>query len=278
MSRAREIVVISAPRSGTNYFCDTMGTFSGVLPLFEIFNPGGVFGLNRDGLALKVADAAGLDAKDAKEKPLRRYFRQSPIQALDTLTELAAHEGYQFVSYKIFPRQLSDDFLDHLLSDQRRTVVFLARRRLDTCISYKKAQVQEVWAQKDTTAIKPDLPFNQFLYWARRFETFFQGCYQRVITNGLEHCILDYDLDVVGNRTEVLRTLNRRLVKAGVSLKEDWRPSRSRFSQQDKTIDPFARIQGGDDLKAELIERGYLEYALDTPLSDERLQQLNGVG
>ena len=53
--KPNEIVIISSPRSGTNFLCECLGEFEENLNLFEIFNRRGVFGANNHGIAADFA-------------------------------------------------------------------------------------------------------------------------------------------------------------------------------------------------------------------------------
>ena len=72
MIHLREMIIISSPRNGTNFYCECVRQIEGALGLFEIFNPSAVFGVREPPLLAHFAEALGHDIDGARDKRLAR--------------------------------------------------------------------------------------------------------------------------------------------------------------------------------------------------------------
>ncbi len=142
---AGEIITIAVPRSGTNFMCECIADLPGVLGLFEIFNPRGVFGARNAGLLDALNDELGTNHEDVSDPELVELFRSQPLVAVEHLRRATAARGFSHVSYKVFPGQIGDRELSQLLDNRSGRVLVLTRRRLDVYISYVKARELDVW-------------------------------------------------------------------------------------------------------------------------------------
>ncbi|MEM7142579.1 MAG: hypothetical protein AAF548_16270 [Actinomycetota bacterium] len=267
-AEAREIVMIAVPRSGTNFLCECIADFPSVLGLFEIFNPRGVFGAKNAGLLTALNDILGTRYAEVSEPELVARFRDDPLEAATKVRAAAAARGFAHVSYKIFPGQVDDENLVRLLSDRSRTVLFLARRRLDTYISYVKARELDVWKSESTEALLPHIDATEFMKWSKRTEAWYARAKEIVDEAGTPHRVLSYEDDVSLPKDAVVAGLSMTFSDLGLDVGAA-NAAGVRFRRQDRQVGPFKKIANGDELRAELRGRKKYNYALARPLEDD---------
>lgn len=265
-----EIVLISAPRSGTNFFCECLIDLPEVMGLYEIFNPGGVYGAARGEQLPILSELAGIPAESASDPDLIRLFRQRPAEALDALGETARRTGRSVVSYKVFPKQLDQAVFADLLVADHRVPVILTRNRLDVFISYEKARQSKTWKNSDTSGMKPTIDVDAFVEWARGNDDWFASCADMLDGFGKRFRMLSYATDVDVPKPDLLANLRATLVADGVDVSDPAKMPNERFIRQDVKAEPFAKIANGDELRAALLERDLLDYALGEPLADRQ--------
>lgn len=263
-----EIVLISAPRSGTNFFCECLDDLPEVMGLYEIFNRGGVYGAARGKQLPVLAEVTGIPAESASDEALVALFRDRPLDGLRALGETALRTNRSVVSYKVFPNQLSAKAIESIVAEGHRHPLILVRSRLDVFVSYEKARQSKTWKNADTSGMKPTVSADDFLEWARGNDEWFAGIADMLDRLGKRYRMLTYREDVDVPKAELLRDLHASLVADGIDVSFPARLPGERFKRQDVRAEPFAKIANGDELRSELEERGMLEYALGEPLSD----------
>lgn len=266
MKTAREISIISVPRSGTNHFCDCMGSFKGVLSVYELFNPAGVFGINQHEMANKIAIAAGISATDARDKKLVALFRKTPETGLRLLAEQAGEAGFRAVSYKIFPKQLRKENMLKIMSDRRRKFVIVKRSRIETYISYIKAQENQTWKLVDTTNIAARVSYDGFMSWAEQTDEWFKFCTDFLTANGSRYHVFDYAKDISQPKRVVASRIAASFRRTDLRLRRPLLLTPPRFKKQDKNSGPFDKLENGMELLEELRQARRLDYALGSPI------------
>jgi hypothetical protein len=257
-----EIVILSAPRSGTNYFCECMNAFPEVHGFHELFNPNAAFGLGRR-IAPDVGKQLGLDDVEVATDPrLTRIFHDDPLRALRAVTAVSREMGATTISYKIFPRQLPMEKLEQIIDDDHRHVVFMVRRRLDVYISYQKAVATGSYTQTSTAEVKPTIDVEDFLAWARRTDEWYDACFDLVRARGRKISIARYRTDINLPKRVLLERTSEALAYHGVTVTLPERRLRRKFQRQDKNVGPFMKIANGDELRAALRERKALKYGM----------------
>lgn len=265
---AEEIITIAVPRSGTNFMCECIADFPGVLGLFEIFNPRGVFGAKNSGLLGALNEQLGTGYKEVSDTGLVELFRSRPLVAVEHLRRATAARGFSYVSYKVFPSQIDDDELSELLSNRSCRVLVLTRRRLDVYISYVKARELDVWKGTSTADLRPEIDVDDFLRWCKRSDSWYEDAKALLDKHGTPYAILRYEDDVNLPKEHVVELVGRTLTDLGIDVGP--LPSKPvRFRRQDKRVGPFKKIANGEALRAQLRARKKYNYALARPLDDE---------
>ena len=198
---------------------------------------------------------------------LHRHFLDRPLEAIETLADAAAGQQARLMVYKVIQHQLDRSRLEAILTQRRPDVLVLVRHRLDVWISVTKAVAVGKWHHRDTKDVEVAIDVDQFLAWIRGRDDWYAYVMELTRQLGLAVRVLDYDRDVdrplddlQGSARDLLDGLGIRLptgTGADVAVRE----------RQDAPTDPFAKITNGEELRATLIERGLLDYALSSPLS-----------
>lgn len=265
--RPAEVVVIAAPRTGTNFFCECLGEFPEIVGMYEIFNPAGVYGLSKWDLLQLFEERLGVRRIDGVSDPvLLRHFSDQPLDALDTISQGVAARGNTGWSYKVFPRQLDHEVLARLMASPHRHFIFLVRTRLDVFISYEKARQRDVWKNESTSDFLPEIDVDDFLEWAAEADQWYADTLHLATAHGRNPVILDYDDHVDVDKDELLARQHELLGSMGVSVTPTSN-IKPKFTRQDRQVEPFAKIANGDHVRRELVDRGQLGYALSAPLS-----------
>lgn len=265
---AGEIITVAIPRTGTNFLCECIADFPGVLGLFEIFNARGVFGAKNSGLLGALNRELGTQYKEVSAPGLVELFRSQPLAAVEHLRRATATRGFSFVSYKVFPGQIGDDELSELLSNRSCRVLVLTRRRLDVYISYVKARELDVWKKTSTADLLPEIDVSDFLRWCKRSDAWYDDAKALLDKHSTPYAILRYEDDISLPKEHVVELVGRTLTDLGIDLGPP--PDKPvRFKRQDKRVGPFKKIANGEEVRAQLRERKKFNYALARPLDDE---------
>jgi LPS sulfotransferase NodH len=267
--RRRELVILSMPRTGSSYLCDCLATLPGVVVPREIFNPRGY------GPLLKMANAKerfekilGHTLEHLDDAELHRYFLEHPLEAIETLADAAARQRASLMVYKVIHHQLDRPRLEAILTQRRPDVLVLVRRRLDVWISIRKAVAVGKWHHRDTKDVEVAVDVDQFVAWMRVRDDWYAYVTQFTRQLGLAVRVLDYDRDIDRPLGELQHSARELLEGLGVRLRGGDGANVPIRERQDARTDPFAKITNGEALRATLIERGLLDYALSSPLDD----------
>ncbi len=261
-----ELLIVSVPRSGTNFFCECLDALTGAVAYHELFNGRGAFGLRPGAPQLaRFAPALGHTPADARDPALIAHFRAEPHAALDTLARAAADEGLVLMGYKVFPRQVAMPVLASLMRRPRTRVGFILRNRIDTFISYEKARQQETWKGTDTTLFRPELNPQAFLDWAAETDRWFADTARLALNTGHRPFVWRYDADIDVGKPALVAALAETLGAAGIDVAAPTTVGRARHIRQDESAGPFRKIANGPAVRAALRAAGRLRYARGEP-------------
>ena len=264
MGKPHEIAIIAAPRTGTNYFCDTMGEFPEIANFFELFNPRGAFGLDAFPDVFEIlSENFNFDVKSAEDPELINAARNNPVDFLDKLGRSVTSLGKDFFTYKIFPNQISQDFLEEILRDTNRSFILIARRRIDTFISFKKAMQFDTWVNRPTGNVLIEATYEEFMTWSAAQDKWYENAVD-ILRKHDKNCIfLSYDADLNVPKETLVEKQYLALKSLGADASFPQNIEAPRFSKQDKEIGPFKKISNGEELKQALMEKKLLRtYAL----------------
>lgn len=263
----REIVILSAPRNGTNFLCECLGGLREIDAYFELFNPNGVMGAGVPPVLSRASAMFGRDITSAHDPDLVQLFRTEPVRGLWMLRDTALERRRKCISYKIFPGQLSPAALATVLDRDGVFVIFLSRARLDVYISYLKARQTNVWKNAPTGGIDCTVGVDAFLDWAAEQDRWFDSCADMVRRSGRPLTVFDYNSDIDVGKHELLRHLIRVLGRVGTKVTFNPEADDRLFLRQDAPVSPFRKIGNGAAVEAGLTRLGRLDYALAAPLA-----------
>lgn len=263
---AKEIVIISTHRSGTNFFCECLNAFPEVMGLYEIFNPAGAFGVTRDDQVKVLNEISNLEVKRDQDPALINLFNRRPKRALDLMNRVAVGTGRSILSYKIFQQQLTGDVVKEIIAKENRQIVFLTRGRLDTYISYQKARRAKAWTNKDTSEMKPKMSIRAFLERSAIIDAWHEEVADILDAAGKPYRVFSYGRDVDMPKPELIANLQATLADLGISVTMPEQEPAMRHKRQDTTPDPFEKISNGEAVRRKLQERGLMDFALGEPL------------
>lgn len=267
MSSIKELVIISSPRSGTNFFCECVGALDAATSYFEILNPGGVYGVGDAGTLGTLNAAFGIQAETARDVDLVRSFRANPLDSIALLRNHISDLGKTLLAYKIFPGQVNLDTMEAIINRENVVVAQIVRRRLDVFISYEKARTQNVWKNKSTKDILVEIDTDTFLTWARKIDKWFADTGALVSQHNRPNKVWVYEDDINLPKPEVAGKIQSFMADNGLVLNLTPETEKKRFSRQDSQIGPFKKIANGEELRQELRARGKYNYALSAPLT-----------
>ena len=267
MSSIKELVIISSPRSGTNFFCECVGALDAATSYFEVLNPGGVYGVGDPGTLDALNAAFGTNATDARDADLVRGFRADPLASIGILRDHISALDKTLLAYKIFPGQVTLAMMEKIINRDNVVVAQIVRRRLDVFISYEKARTQNVWKNKSTKNVLVEIDTNAFLTWARKIDKWFADTGALVSQHNRPNKVWVYEDDINLPKTEVAGKIQSFMADNGLVLNLTPETEKKRFSRQDSQIGPFKKIANGEELRQELRARGKYNYALSAPLT-----------
>ncbi|KEP67913.1 hypothetical protein DL1_18210 [Thioclava dalianensis] len=262
----QELVIVSSPRSGTNFFCECVGALQGAKAYFEILNPAGVFGITDAATLHALNEGFGTQAENAQDKDLIHAFRADPMRGIDILRDDATSRGQSLISYKIFPGQASLEMMGKIFSRENVAVIQIVRQRLDTFISYEKARTKNVWHNKDTTDLLVSVDVDAFLKWARTLDKWHIENSNLISKHDIPRSIWTYKKDINIPKADVVEKIQKFVAQNGVFRNITPKVQDNRFSRQDIRSDPFEKIANGEKLREELNDRGVYDYARSEPL------------
>lgn len=264
----RDVIIISSPRSGTNFFCECIGSLTGVTSYFEVFNPRGVMGAGDARTLATLSAKLKKPVLSAKDPGLLAYFADSPLDGLGLLRGHARGQGAQVLSYKIFPNQLSPEMLEAILRRPGALVVFIVRQRLQTFISYKKATTRDVWKNAETGDQLVEIDAAEFISWGRRIDRWYAEARDLVEAHGIDHAIWSYEDDIDAPKPQVIDRIAAMLQERGLELESTDEARKVKFRKQDLPVGPFKKISNGEALRAALRDHRAYNYALANPFED----------
>lgn len=266
MSSVKELIIISAPRSGTNFFCECVGALDSAKSYFEVLNSGGVYGVGDPGTMGALNTAFGINAKSASDADLVRHFRADPLVSIDVLREHASTQGNTLLAYKVFPGQADLATMENIIKRDNVVIGQIVRRRLDVFISLKKARTQNVWKNESTKDLMIEIDVDEFLTWCHKIDKWFTDTHALITKYSRPNKIWVYEDDINLPKAEVAAKIQSFLSENGLDISLTREIEKKRFQRQDRQEGPFKKIANGEELRQQLRARGKYNYALAAPL------------
>lgn len=171
-------VVISHPRSGSNYFCNDLKiklSPHGVMTYNEVFHPSYI--LINETRETSFASNYSLDERN-----------KHPDIFLDFLGKESAKAGHWAYGFKLFPYHVSNDFVSYLLKNSSIVKVIIYRPDvLQVYISHMKAkQFNSGWIGTNTTGQQVRIDMHALERYVERYDQWFE----RVIRDSVGHVLI----------------------------------------------------------------------------------------
>ncbi|MGR3466399.1 MAG: hypothetical protein ACU0CI_00850, partial [Shimia sp.] len=226
------LLVISVPRTGSNVVMEGLGRFAGLEVASELFNARGVYGLGR------LGTVPGLASDDGP--PAQWQLRARDAAPLPWLRRIAPRGAWAF---KLMPDQLAEWDLATLLDTDVTAALFVTRGRLSRYASLLKAEARDVWTDRATTALRPQVNPLNFLADAHRVDRWYAQCAEMLEARGLPFQAIPYETDVEPGFDSLLGRLETALRALGLPVGAP-RPGAPWFRKQDAG-DVFDRVVNG---------------------------------
>ncbi len=267
MTQFREIVVLGAPRSGSNLLCSILRDLPDNVGFFEILGKDRIEGLQwHPAVEARVADRLAVPGATADSAALLAARDRDPVAFFDALSRGAQETGARSITCKIFDHQISIPHLDALLRRPNLRVIFLSRRRIDRYISAEKARISGKYLQDNTTETRPALSTLGFLKEMFQDDRQLEAMYRSVRAAGVPYSYLNYerDLDIDEDRRKA--RISDALVAVGLAQGVAHAKPETWLVKQDESPDWRSKIANGFETAAALAGCGLLSYAQEAPL------------
>jgi hypothetical protein len=268
MSPIKELVIISSPRNGTNFFCECVDALDAAKSYFELLNSNGVMGVGDPATLRALNTAFGTQADGPRDVDLMRSFQADPLTGIGVLRDHVSAHGKSLLAYKIFPGQASLATMEKIINRENVIVAQIVRRRLDVFISYKKALTKNVWKNESTKDILIEIDIDEFLKWADKIDKWFANTGALITQHNRPNKVWVYEDDINRPKADVIFEIQNVLAQNGLNLDITLAIKKEKFSRQDRQVGPFKKIDNGEKLRQELRARGKYNYALSAPLTN----------
>lgn len=188
----KTIILIGHTRSGSSAIIQAANLDKKVLSMGEIFlkdldNKPNIFSKRHTNKSKKHKI---LEQIFLKEKGLAEI---SDIDLFNFIRETALKMNAKSLFFKIFNNQISKEALVQIFKQERPTIIFLARTRIDSSISHEKAFFTDRWVNVDTSNLKIGLDFDRILARSRDIDNWYETVYDLCVQYELEYSIFDYN-------------------------------------------------------------------------------------
>ncbi len=269
MADLKEILIITAGRSGSNLLCNQLLGLESNAGMYEIMSQDGLNGLELypDLLKRTSMDLLGFEA-DKSDQVMIDARNADKVACVDVLARNAAAAGFTSMSYKVTEYQMKNEDIGQILARPQIRVIFLTRKRIDRHISLIKGTAKKTFIKEDTTDFRPHMDLSGFLKESFLMDQFYEECLAHVRERGVPFATLTYDDDLDLPNDERLTHLTAALSKIGVDPQFKTSATAGWMVKQDKNPNWRDKISNGFDIAAGLSGLGLADYAEQSPLLD----------
>ena len=238
--------IISAPRTGSNKFCEVISGVKTVDGYYEIFHELDAYGINNNVISF-INKKMNTSFENTVDEDFGIFRRSQPDVFLELLNKYLLEENKKHLFFKLFFNQLPEEALEKLFKVKKISFIFLVRNILDIYISQVKASDLSSWDSVDTTQIKINLDRKKFLTYQDRILNWYSYCYSK-INNKSTIKFINYE-NIFSNGDvdkNILSSVG--LNKEKSIIKEPF------FVKQDKNIDWFDKVKNPDTVLGLLNE------------------------
>ena len=241
-------MLVSAPRSGTNYFHGVLAkTSREVMTCYEIFNKKAVFCTNA--YLQDLSSKLKTDFESMRDTRLVAYAREDKLRFISTLLEIANERNLKYLLFKIFPNQINNS-LEHLDTINGVKLVILKRQPIECFISLTKAGILNLWTKTDTTDIKPIINIEKFLAWHTKTSQWYERWNNATVNSRYS---LSYENDIKGVHPEMLFNIVNTKLNLGLDRAKQDKPSHY-LQTQDKSENWRNKIQNGIEFYSQILD------------------------
>lgn len=217
--RPKSLLLIAAPRTGSNYFLNLLAYRPDACVYHEVFHPQQAYGIEGPALAA-LSRRLGRRFSGANDPSLVKAVAANPRATVASLVEGAGEAA--LVVFKLFPGH-GDGTLATVRQALREVdhAAFIKRRIVDSYISVVKAESAQSFFGHDTTALKPALDIEHFLHWYDYTSQWYIDCTVEWMRrfNSSDVPVLRYESFAAGDNDTNFGTLARLLdERVGLSL------------------------------------------------------------
>lgn len=190
------ILIISAPRSGTNFFCDFFGeAFLNVCSCYEIFcnNAGKKISYTNVQTVKFLANEYNFDTELPYDTLLMKVSDElNKLSKLEIIKKISKVPGYDFVSFKIFENQVSVKELNGIINIVDFCIT-IKRNDIHRYISFEKSLLSNKWANYDYSNLKIFFSINKYSSKKKKIVSFFKTASDICKKLNKKNLILNYE-------------------------------------------------------------------------------------
>jgi Sulfotransferase domain len=187
---ASSIAWISLPRTGTNYLCELLHHHHKIESHYEIFHKHKFYGRDRNKIINYLNNKYSTTFSNYQDPMLIKWIHEKPQELLLVLKELSPN---QYFSFKVFPGQLDFDLIKETILNDRSVKKILVKRNLvDVYISRQNAMKLEKWGHINTSEMKLEINFDEFLRWFNWVNQWYKLFEEGLSSSGQAYSVLTY--------------------------------------------------------------------------------------
>lgn len=253
------VLILGAPRTGTNYLLNLLAHRPDVRAHHEIFHPAQAFGYDADALRM-FCRLTGDDIDTVDDERLPMQLARWPEAAVRCLRDVAERSGAQFMFFKMFPGH-GDGTIDTVERVLRHVdaAVFVKRRILDSYISVTKALAVGQFFGMDTTGLRPKLDVDHFVEWYRETSLWHIRCTEAWMRRfgSSDVPVLRYDEFTAGAGSSNLRSVEELLCdRVPLAMPASGAVVTDALERQDRGSSPHHKVANYDEFAAALARKG----------------------
>lgn len=170
---ATSIAWIALPRTGTNYLCELLENHHRIESHYEVFHKHKLYVKNRKKVVTLINKKNSTAFTNYKDPNLIKWVHKNPQYLLKILKEMSCTN---YFSFKIFPGQLNQKLVrETIINDRSIKKILVKRNLLDVYVSRGLALKLEKWGHTDTSAMKLEIDFDEFMKWLNWVNQWYQS-------------------------------------------------------------------------------------------------------
>lgn len=251
-----EIIVITTGRSGSSIFLDSLSKIENSFSYAEILHPNKLSRVRHI-----LHDLTDITQGNNPEDTILNLRKNDPIRYMNIITEYSKRR-YNLISYKCLPYQIlnSKEIIDYFLNKLDAVFLFLVRSKVDTYISFLKANYLEAWSKIDTTNIKIKVNYSDMINYANNTENEMKELYN--LFKIKKHKIISYE-DYINDNISNICFKNINLLKEfNIFINSETIQYLEYLNKQDKNVNTFDKISNREEIILKLKSDNMYNYII----------------